>query len=93
MGVHPVTLDLEASREMQLPDAVKRQHRQKPLDGLAAVERVAVDVVEVQQDPAISALGHRSHELTVPELIRARAEVVDSGLDVTVQRVGSSRWG
>ena len=45
VSIQPESIQLKAAGEMNLPDILKRNVREKRFDGLAAIELIAIDVV------------------------------------------------
>jgi len=78
--VEVIAARLETTGQVHLPDAIEWQLGEVVGHRLAAVALICPDVVEVQQDTAISLLGDCRHVRAVVEVAWDRAEVVGRGL-------------
>src|SRR5262245_43474712 len=81
MRVQPEAVPLHASGKVDLPNALEWQLMQILVQRLPAVHAVAVDIVQVQQEPAVGAFDHAADKISVGQLIREGPQVAHSGLN------------
>ncbi len=75
VGVDDVALLMAVAGHMELDDAIARHAMQEIVGGELVVEGAHIDVVDVEQQPAIGAPRHLAHELPLGHLRLAEGDV------------------
>ena len=75
VGVDDVALFVAVTGDMELDDPIARHAMQEFVGGEAVVEGADIDVVDVEQEPAIGAPCHLAHELPLGHLGLAEGDV------------------
>src|SRR5512132_368195 len=81
MRVEPEAVELHATRQMDLPDAIQWNLFKELVERLTPVQGVGEHVVHVEQKPAAGGFDNTRDKGTIRQLVRPGAEVIDSGLD------------
>ena len=81
VGIEVVAVRLEPAGQVHLPDPLQRQRGDEVVDGLAPVSFVGPDVVQVEQDAAVGAVGDGGDVLAIAEITIDRLQVVGRGFD------------
>src|SRR5204863_8019538 len=81
MRVEVKHFHFKTTREMNLPYTRQRQLIEEFRKRLATIHTVAVHVVQIQQQAAISCFDYARDELAVRHLISSRPQITDTGFD------------
>jgi hypothetical protein len=69
MRIEPKTLQLKPASQMDLPNAVERETFQEPVDALATIALISIDVVKIKQDTTIGAVDEFGQKVPIGEFV------------------------